>query len=199
MESLYTIRLAEKQDVPAMLEIYRHYVLHTVITFDYDVPSLAEFEEKIRGIQMNHPCLVVLQNDKIAGYAYGNEFRHKAAYQWCVESTVYLDKDVVGKGLGKALYTALFEIMALQGFYKVYAGVTLPNPLSEKLHLSTGFKELVVYEEVGFKAGAWHDTIWYELTLGSLQSDPQKPKPIDEVSQSATFRAILDEANRKLQ
>ena len=179
-----------------MLEIYRHYVLNTVITFDYEVPTLAEFENKIAGIQENHPCLVLLENDTVIGYAYGNEFRHKAAYQWGVESTIYLGKDVTGKGLGKVLYTTLFELLAEQGFYKAYAGVTLPNVKSEKVHLGCGFDELMVYKEVGYKAGAWHDTVWYEKALAPLSAEPQPPKRLASVE--TAFRSILDRVNRDL-
>lgn len=179
-----------------MLDIYRHYVLHTVITFDYDVPTLEEFHEKIAVIQQNHPCLVLLLDDTVIGYAYGNEFRHKAAYQWAAESTIYLSKDTTGKGLGPILYQTLFDLLRAQGFYKAYAGVTLPNAKSEKLHLSCGFEELVVYRDVGYKAGAWHDTVWYELALAPLAQVPHPPKGLAESEEA--FRIILERVNGDL-
>jgi len=171
----YEIRLIQDNDTQAVLDIYAPYVLNTYITFEYDVPTFAEFSKKIRTITSQYPWLVCLQNDRIIGNAYAGEHRHRTAYKWSPESTIYLSEDVFGMGIGHVLYTTLFDILRLQGFFNVYAGVGIPNERSEKLHRSVGFEELGIFKNVGYKLGKWHDTKWFQLHLQAHIINPPLP------------------------
>lgn len=102
-----TIRNAILADAPRILEIYAYYVEHTVITFEYDVPSLVEFEDRMRAIMQKYPYLVIERDGRIEGYAYAHAFVGRAAYDWAAELTIYLDHDARRGGMGRVLYEAL--------------------------------------------------------------------------------------------
>ena len=104
-----TIRNATLADAPRILEIYAYYVKHTVITFEYDVPSLAEFKDRMRDIMKKYPYLVIERDGRIEGYAYAHAFVGRAAYDWAAELTIYLDHDARRGGLGRVLYEALAD------------------------------------------------------------------------------------------
>jgi phosphinothricin acetyltransferase len=175
------IRLATRIDCIEILKIYQYYVLNTAITFEYDVPSLEEIENRMKSIQSKYPYLVAEENNQLVGYAYANDFRHKSAYQWSPESTIYIHKDFHRNGIGKALYIKLFEALKKQGFYNVFGGVSLPNEASVKLHQRLGFKEIGVYENIGYKFGKWHSTKWFQLVLNKHETNPSPPKNISEI------------------
>ena len=126
MDEQLKIRLVEEQDFAGMLAVYAPNVINTAITFEYDVPSLEEYSERIRKIASHYPCLVCVQNNQVAGFAYGSIHRVKTAYQWSTESTIYVDPKFHGKGVARILYHALLSVLELQGFINVYAGVTTP-------------------------------------------------------------------------
>ena len=198
MPSNYEIRLIQENDTQAVLDIYAPYVLNTYITFEYDVPTLQEFSEKIRTITSEYPWLVCLLDNKIIGYAYGSEHRHRTAYKWSPESTIYLTEDEQGKGIGRILYSTLFDILRLQGFFNVYAGVGIPNDRSERLHRSVGFQELGIFKKVGYKLGKWHDTKWFQLHLQEHMIDPPLPRSVAEIKSSTELHAILESANEMI-
>ncbi len=77
--------------------------------------------------------------------------------------------------MGRALYRSLFEILKLQGFVSAFAGATLPNEASVGLHRAMGFEEVGVYRQVGFKAGAWRDVVWWRLSLREPPDEPGEP------------------------
>ncbi len=198
MENIYKIRLIEYGDTQAVLDIYKPYVLNTYITFEYNVPTLEEFKEKIKNITAEYPWLVCLKNEEIIGYAYGSEHRHRTAYKWSPESTIYMKEDFHGKGFGRILYESLFDILKLQGFFNVYAGVGIPNEKSERLHKSLGFEELGIFKKVGYKLGKWHDTKWFQLHLREHVIYPALPKTINEIEVSPDIQAILALANDRM-
>ena len=175
------IRIADKNDCKDILRIYEFYVLNTAITFEYEVPSLSEMENRMKNIQLKYPYLVAEIENKVVGYAYASDFRYKAAYQWSPESTIYLDKEFHGKGIGKKLYQKLFEVLKLQGYYNVFGGVALPNESSIALHQHLGFKEIGVYENIGYKFDKWHSTKWFQLVLKPHEINPASPKNISEI------------------
>lgn len=196
MYSKSQIRLFESKDIEAMLEIYQYYVLNTPISFEYEAPSLQEFRNRIDTIIKDFPCLVYEENGIIVGYAYASKFKERKAYQWTTESTVYLKNDYLGKGIGRKLYTTLLEILKLQNYYNVFAGITMPNPKSEFLHKNMGFKEIGVYQNVGFKSDKWHSVMWLSLDLQQVDNIlPSAPKNINEVIGTSEFEEIVNSAN----
>ena len=122
-----TIRNATLADAPRILEIYAYYVEHTVISFEYDVPSLAEFEGRMRAIMQKYPYLVIERDGRIEGYAYAHAFVGRAAYDWAAELTIYLDHDARRGGLGRVLYEALADRLKAIGVLNLYACIGYPQ------------------------------------------------------------------------
>jgi len=173
-----------ENDADDILRVYAPYIENTAITFETVVPDSSEFEQRIKTICARFPYLVcTLENtmNTIVGYAYAGEQRKRSAYQWNVELSVYVKQEWTGRGIGKALYRALLEILKLQNYQNVYSGMTLPNPASEKLHKYFGFTHLGTWHHTGFKFGRWHDVAWYEKRLGDRPFDPIPPSSIDKI------------------
>jgi L-amino acid N-acyltransferase YncA len=187
MAAKYKIRFISLNDAQATLEIYKPYVLNTYITFEYDVPTLEDWKNKIEKITLKYPWLVCEHEGEIAGYAYGSMHRDRTAYQWSPESTVYISEKYHRKGIARALYQRLFAIMKLQGYVNVYAGVSMPNVKSEEFHKALGFTELGTFKNIGYKLGAWHDTKWFQLQLSEHGLNPPPPRTIAEVKNSSEF------------
>lgn len=121
------VRLATPQDAEELLEIYRYYVEHTAITFEYETPSITEFRQRIKQTLKRYPYLEAVDgHGKIVGYAYASSFKNRAAYDWSVETTIYVDKDVKRQGIGKKLYEALEEILRKQHVINLDACITDP-------------------------------------------------------------------------
>ena len=120
-----TIRNATLADAPRILEIYAYYIEHTVITFEYDVPSLAEFEDRMRDIMKKYPYLVIERDGRIEGYSYAHAFVGRAAYDWAAELTIYLDHDARRGGLGHVLYEALADRLKAMGVLNLYVRSSL--------------------------------------------------------------------------
>lgn len=167
------IRNATTADAADILKIYSYYVENTAITFEYDVPTLEEFAGRIEKTLKRYPYLVILCDGKIMGYAYAGTFKDRAAYDWSVETTVYLAHDAVKCGLGKRLYLALEEALKQQGIINLYA--CIGHPIEEDEYLtknSAQFHEHLGYETVGhfhkcgYKFGRWYDMIWMEKIIG---------------------------------
>jgi phosphinothricin acetyltransferase len=169
------IRIARLDDAEAIREIYTPFVLATAISFEYEPPALATMRERIGATLATHPWLVYERQGHVHGYAYASAHRTRTAYQWSVDVSAYTRPESHRRGIGRALYTSLLALLRLQGFYKAYAGITLPNPASVGLHEAVGFRPLGVYREVGFKMGAWHDVGWWELELRPKEPDPAPP------------------------
>ncbi|MDZ8187035.1 MAG: arsinothricin resistance N-acetyltransferase ArsN1 [Nostoc sp. ChiSLP02] len=165
-----TIRLAKKQDALQMLAIYAPIVCETTISFELEPPSEIEFQQRIESYQQRMPWLVCEIDGEVVGYAYASPYRTRAAYQWSVESSVYVIENHRRQGIAKALYTVLFKLLQLQGFYNVVAAIALPNQPSVAAHEAVGFAPVGVFQRVGFKFGKWHDVGYWQLSLQPEQS-----------------------------
>ena len=166
------IRRASTADAAALLEIYRPYV-ETPITFEYEAPSVEAFAARIREFGADYPYLVCEIHGVMAGYAYAHRQKERAAYQWNAELSVYVREKYHGRGVGRTLYGALMEILALQNVKNVYAGVTVPNVKSEALHLALGFQRSGTYRRTGYKCGRWHDVAWFEKSIAEMEGIPE--------------------------
>ncbi len=177
-------RLATVNDALEIRQIYAQYI-DTSITFEYELPSEEAFTERVRNIIAQYPYIVCINDDgKIIGYAYATKFRERVAYQWCAETSIYIDKTQSTKGIGKKLYTALIEILTLQGFRNVYGCITVPNDISEKFHSSLGFKHVATFNNSGFKAGNWYSVVFYEKIINEY-SQPTDVISIGNISKPA--------------
>lgn len=172
--STITIRNATPDDAKALLDIYAPYVERTAITFEYDVPTLSDFEERIRSISKHYPYLVAIKDGRIVGYAYASVFKERAAYQWSVETSIYLDMDERHHGIGKILYTELENQLKAHGFINMNACITYMDKADEHLpldsvhfHETMGFTRCAHFHQIGLKFGKWYDMIWMEKKINS--------------------------------
>lgn len=177
----WKLRLATRDVAAAIAEIYRPIVLSTPISFEVEPPDEQEIGRRIEYTLKAYPWVVCEDEGRVAGYAYASRYRERAAYQWSVDSSAYVHSDFRRCGIGRALYTALFRILTLQGFFNVYASITLPNPGSVGLHESMGFRQIGVYRSVGYKLGAWHDVGHWHLPLQTPTTTPRAPLNLAEM------------------
>ncbi|MEA4932092.1 MAG: N-acetyltransferase family protein [Lawsonibacter sp.] len=184
------LRLATPADSQALLNIYSQYI-NTSITFEYELPTREEFARRISSTLELYPYLVLEDHGRPVGYAYAHQLRERIAYQWSAELSIYLDADAAGRGTGKRLYTALMDLIRLQGVRTVYGVVTHPNSASERLHRSLGFVLRGIHRNTGYKNGAWLDVAWYEKCIAPYDPEPRPVLPIRQVA-SATVDAILN-------
>ncbi len=175
------IRLATAADAEGILEIYAPYVRDTSFTFETEVPSVESFQERIQNTLKGWPWLVCELDGKVAGYAYATRHRERTAYQWSVESSIYIHDDYQRHGIGKALYQPLLEILKLQGIRNVYAVINLPNDKSVKFHEALGFKYFTTYEQVGYKLGKWKNVGWWRHILNEFSDEPDAPVAFSNV------------------
>ena len=159
------IRLATVADVPQILKIYGPYVENTAISFEYEVPSLDSFTRRFLSYTEQFPWLVWEEEGAVLGYAYGSAPFERAAYSWCAEASIYLAPQAQGRGIGKALYAALEQILTLQGYEKVYSLITTANEPSIRFHEAAGYQYMCEMPRCGFKMGAWHGVVWMEKIL----------------------------------
>lgn len=160
------IRPVRLEDAPRIAEIYNYYVTDTVITFEEKIVSADEYVGRIESVlSKGLPWIVAEVDGEIVGYAYATEWRKRVAYRFTVESAVYLDHEKLGKGVGSALYEALFKELKTRGFKTVMGLVALPNPVSQKLHEKFGFKRTGEYKQVGWKFDQWIDVGSWQLML----------------------------------
>lgn len=169
------IRPVTITDAESILNIYKPYIETTATTFETTVPSIDDFAERIKTYTEKYPWLVAEESGKIGGYAYATKHRERKAYQWCVESSVYVLEEYHSKGVAKELYSTLFDILKRSGYVNVYAGITLPNPKSHSFHTKMGFEPVGVYRNIGFKLGKWHDVAWLVKTINEHSDDPAAP------------------------
>jgi L-amino acid N-acyltransferase YncA len=176
------IRLANTKDAAAILAIYSPFCLaDSPVSFEFVPPSVIEMAERIEKTLASLPWLVWVEDGNVSGYAYASAHRQRAAYQWSVDVSAYIDASKRNAGVGSGLYSSLFEILRLQGYFNAYAGITLPNPASVRLHEKMGFSPVGTYRQVGYKGGSWHDVAWYELCLQAKVVNPPAPTPLTQI------------------
>lgn len=175
------IRIAEVNDAEAILGIYAPYVTDTAITFEYEVPDLHEFTERIRHVLKRYPYLVAEKNDRIVGYAYASAFKGRAAYDWSVETSIYVDMCCRGHGVGIQLYDALEIILKKQNILNSYACIAYPNPESIHFHEKLGYRTIGHFQRCGYKLGTWYDMIWMEKMLGEHTAIPADVIPFSDL------------------
>jgi len=155
------IRPLDVNDAQQLLDIYNYYVLNTSVTFDIEVLTIENFKDKLNTIKSDYPFIVFEEDNKILGYAYGSKFRPKPAYNYVVESTVYVKHTAHGKQIGTKLYAELLQQLKNINLHTVLGVLTIPNDASIKLHEKFGFEQVANLREVGFKFGEWqHVGIW---------------------------------------
>lgn len=169
------IRLATGTDATGILAIYAPIVRETAISFEVTPPDVNQMRQRIESILGRFPWLVCADGDQILGYAYASPHRERAAYQWSVDVSVYVDAQARRSGVGRSLYTSLLNLLDVQGFYNAYAGINLPNPASVGLHEAVGFRLVGIYRSVGYKLERWHDVGWWHRVVRAPHVPPDPP------------------------
>jgi phosphinothricin acetyltransferase len=161
------IRHAEQADLPALLDIYNHYVIHTPVTFDIEPRTLAQRQAWLDAFAVSgrHQCFVAVLGGRPVGYACSHRFKEKAAYDPAISTSIYLAPDIHRRGIGRALYVALFDALRGEDVHRAYGGITQPNPASVGLHLAMGFRYIGTETQVGRKFGKFWDVALYERKM----------------------------------
>ncbi len=184
------IREAVLSDAEELLAIYAPYVKETVITFEYEAPTLSEFRKRMTDILGKYPYLAAEQNGEIVGYAYAAPFKERAAYGWSVESTIYVRRDCKRAGIGRALYEALEEALACQNILNVNACIGYPEQEdayltldSVRFHQRMGYRMVGKFHKCGYKFGRWYHMVWMEKHLGEHGEQPLPVLRFDEIKE----------------
>ena len=187
-----TLRFAIPADAEALVAIYAPYILKTAITYEYDIPSAEEFARRIEAYSAKYPYLVAEINGIPVGYAYACPLGSRPAFDWAVETAIYVDESYKGMGIGKVLYEKLEAILGAMGIRTMTAAVASVGhedpyltDASISFHLRMGFTPVGTFHHAGCKFGRWYDLTWLEKSIGDYESDPPHPKTIGEIMDEA--------------
>lgn len=166
------IRDVQLKDAERLVEIYSPYVLNTAVSFEIDVPSVTEFEERIKNITEKYPYLVCEKDGKIIGYVYASAYSSRKAYDWTVGTSIYIDEAFRRCGAGSLLYKELEKRLKAIGIVNLLAGVAYCEEEDEylthdspKFHLKQGYVEVAHMKSVGKKFDRWYDLKWYQKKI----------------------------------
>ena len=183
-----TIRVAIEADAEEILAIYAKYIEQTAITFEYVVPSIEEFRGRIRHTLERFPYLIAEKDGKIAGYAYVSPFKERAAYDWSVETSIYVDMEQKRGGIGRRLYEELENILKQQGILNVNACIAYPQVKDEYLtkdsvlfHEKLGYTMVGTFHQCGYKFHRWYDMVWMEKFIGEHRENQPDIIPFPEL------------------
>lgn len=188
------IREATVEDAAAIRSVYAPYVESTVITFEYQVPSVEEFRRRIAHTRERYPYFVAEEDGRVLGYAYAyaGPFVGRPAYDWSAELSIYVDRHLRKKGLGKKLYGALLEALKKMGILDVYACIGYPEQPDEYLdfnsaqfHAHLGFEPVGIFKNCGYKFNRWYHMIWMGKNLGEHGKNQPPVRPYPEVRDKA--------------
>lgn len=180
MNEVFRLRIASPKDAKALLDIYAPYVKQTAITFEYEVPSVQEFTKRIQTTLKKYPYLIVESDDTILGYTYASPFKNRAAYDWAVETTIYIAQGQDGKGLGRLLYTTLERILLAQNILNLNACIAYPavediylTRNSMQFHAHMGYHLVGEFHQCSYKFHRWYNMIWMEKHIAPhLENQP---------------------------
>ena len=170
------------EDAVELLKIYAPYVEETAISFEYEVPSPEEFSERIRNISSKYPYIkAVDEKGNILAYAYASAFKGRAAYDWSVETTIYVKKENRQSGIGRQPYRELEKLLKEMGILNMNACIAMPKgadphltDASVRFHKKLGFQLVGTFHNSGYKFNTWYDMVWMEKMIGS-HNENQKP------------------------
>ena len=184
-----SIRLARSQDAAELLEIFRPYVLETAVAFNYEPPTLDEFRNTMEDRLRRYPYLVAETEEGLMGYAYASPFKARAAYDWAVETSIYVKQGHAGQGYGRLLHDRLETLLKAQNILSMYACIAytdwedahLTNN-SMHFHARRGYELTAKFPKCGYKFGKWYDMIWMHKEIGSHTDAPLPVIPVTEVN-----------------
>jgi L-amino acid N-acyltransferase YncA len=172
------VRQASADDAADCLAIYRPYVEDTAVSWELEVPDVAEMAARIAAASDTHDWLVLESGGTVVGFAYAHAFNRLPAYQWSVQTGLYIDADHHRSGGGRKLYTQLLSRLTERGYRQVFAGITQPNEASNEFHRALGFSDAGLYRRAEWKHDRWHDVAWMQLDLLGAADSNGPPGPI---------------------
>ena len=181
MSAPFQISLVSPDHIPQILDIYAPFVLETTTSFETEVPSLEDFAQRVKQYAEKAPWLVATGGNMVLGYAYATAHRSRGAYRWNQEVTVYVHPGHRKKGIARALYLKLLDLLKLMGYTKALAIITLPNEASIGFHRALGFEHIGDMPDIGFKFGSWHTTSWWHLALQESDHVPGEIKSVKSI------------------
>ena len=188
------ILIASPNDAQDLLNIYSYYVENTAITFEYDVPSLQEFQQRIENTLKTYPYLIAKIGDEIVGYTYASPFHARKAYSWCVETSIYVDHHYQKNGIGKKLYDALEKILKMQNITNLNACIAIPaqdNPYvdfnSVDFHHHLGYEQVGKFHQCGYKFHQWFHIMWMEKMIGEHLTNQEDMIPFSQIKEKLEF------------
>lgn len=172
------IRVAEESDAGKLLAIYAPYVEKTAITFEYEVPTVDEFRQRIRNTRKKYPYIVAEIDGEAAGYAYASPFHERAAYDWAVEMSIYVDENRKGQGIGRKLYEMMEILLKRQNILNLNACIACTEVEDEYLtnasvhyHAHLGYRMVGEFKQCGYKFHRWYNMVWMEKHIGAHLAD----------------------------
>lgn len=197
-DGMIHIRVANVADAENLLKIYAPYVRDTAITFEYEIPSVEEFAGRIEKVLERYPYLVAELDGEIVGYAYAGPFHSRAAYQWGVETSIYVDKDKKRAGVGGKLHGALEYILREQGILNLNACIAYPEEEDEHLtrdsvrfHKRLGYRMVGEFQKCGYKFKRWYNMVWMEKHIGEHLEDQPAVKSFEQVREVVKERYVI--------
>ncbi|MCA9291907.1 MAG: N-acetyltransferase [Phycisphaerales bacterium] len=184
---MHHVRLAVADDLPTILEISNWAALHTAANFAIEPESFDSWSRSFLDTSERYPWLVADTGGAVIGFAKASPWKGRCAYHWAAETTVYVQPDAHGRGIGRALYVRLIDLLDRQGYRTLLGGITLPNVASVALHESCGFRHVATFERVGWKFDRWHDVGYWERLLGASDETPRAIRPVREVAGAASL------------
>ena len=186
------IRMTREEDAPVLLDIFRPYVLQTAVAFNYEPPTPEEFRSTMADRLRRYPYLVAQRGEELAGYAYASPFKARAAYDWAVETSIYVKQGQTGTGCGRALYDALERILKAQHILSMYACIAYTDHPDDHLtsnspdfHAHMGYELTARFPKCGYKFNKWYDMIWMHKEIGPHTDAPLPVIPVTEVDISS--------------
>jgi len=168
-------------DAKELLDIYAHYVRDTAVSFEYEVPDIKEFCHRIETISAAYPYIKVTDGERILGYAYASSFKSRRAYDWSVETTIYVRAEERRRGIGRMLYKELERMLRVMGILNMNACIASPREADIHLtsdsldfHTQMGFERVGTFHKSGFKFNTWYDMVWMEKMIGD-HTETQQP------------------------
>lgn len=187
-------RLAQLSDAKDLLEIYAPYVKNTNITFEYEVPTVVEFKQRMQKVLAKFPYIVAVCEGKIVGYTYASIFRERIAYSWGLETSIYIREDFQRKHLGEKMYAILEEFLKRQNITNLYASITYPNLQSVNFHTKMGYRKIGYFTKCGYKKGEWLDMIFMEKMISKHTVPAKEIVYLADISQNE-IEKILSKDN----
>jgi len=176
------IRKVTENDAQELINIYAPYITNTTITFEDVVPTVENFQQRIREISKDFPYIAAIDdNGKILGYAYAHLYGPRAAYAWTTEASIYIDHNYEGHGLGTKLYKRLEDILKKQNVVNLLACITEENENSVRFHEKLGYEKVGTFKKVGFKFNRWLDVTWMQKTLNNRDNEMTRVIPFDKL------------------